>query len=224
MVRPRSAWRMVVLGLLVVLLVGCGGASRAVEPSKPTGPPAAAEAALACGELTESVDPELDVVHWNGTAVEQVVSSPFVDIRRVVVSRDDEALCVDIETAEPPRKPSGFSVRFWDAEAPANSQVVMAELALLDQISGARLAYPGAEEGVDPRVEYELAGNHVRLRIPRDVFPDWDRLARFQWRVEARHVELENRDFEAYDHAPEPCIRIQWPDGEEYDAAGTVAC
>jgi hypothetical protein len=215
---------MVVAGLLVALLTGCGGVDTAGEPVQPVESQSAVADAFTCGEPTASADPELDVVYWSGTAVEAALTPAFVDIRRVVVSRGDEALCVDIETAEPPRMPSAFFVRMWDANTPDDSQLVTAELALLDQISGARLAHPGAEEGADPRVEYEVNGNPVQLRIPRDVFPDWGRLARFQWQVEARHIELQNRDNEAYDRSPEPCLRIQWPAGEEYDATGAVAC
>jgi hypothetical protein len=231
MARARS---LLVASLLSAALAGCGGA---VEPTEvvaeppstvPTAAPSESSAAIAdtltCGEASGYTDPKRDVVHWSGSAVEPISSSPFVDIRQVVVSRDEHELCVDIETVKKPRDPSFFDVRFWDATTPQDDQVVSAELAFVGEFTGARLGHPGAEDGPDPRLKFGVSGRHVWLRLPREAFPDWSRVAQFQWRVEARNIQIDNRDYEPYDHAPDPCVRVQWPDGTEYDATGIVAC
>jgi hypothetical protein len=185
--RLVMAW----LAALVLAVAGCGGAEPATdvaaEPSPEAPPPAVQEEApppaveeeppasedlLVCGPATETRDAESDVVHWSGSAVEPVATSRFIDIRRVVVSRTHTSFCADIETVRPPRKPSAFFILVREWGAPDHGWLVKAEVVLLDDLIGARLGYPSAETGPDPRIKYGVVGNHLRVRIPKRVFPD----------------------------------------------------
>jgi hypothetical protein len=191
--------------------------------AKPAATPPSGRDERVCGPATETADAELDVVHWSGSAVEPVTTSAFVDIRKVVVSRSDSTLCADIETVEPIRKPSAFFVLIREWGVPDHGWLVKIEVWLLKGMSGARLAYPSAETGPDPRVEYTVDGQHLRIHIPRSAFPDWAWQSRFQWHAESLHVDLENRDFEPHDAAPESCIRVQWPSGDGFSSRENCA-